>query len=154
MASTPRLGLVALSMILGLPVFDSSAPLLRLRGRKISNALANFETLWGGIGDVLFGFRVYPIAPLREVMERRRWMRRFDFDPEVAVRLCWRGVTPINVPAPVRYLRPEEGGVSHFNYVRDNVLLTWMNLRLLAELVLRLPILLWTKLTLIKSSLH
>jgi glycosyltransferase involved in cell wall biosynthesis len=133
------------AMILGLPVFDSSVPLVRLRGRKISNGLANFETLWGGIGDALFGFRVYPIAPLRDIMERGRWMRRFDFDPEAAVRLCWRGIAPINVPAPVKYLRPEDGGVSHFNYVRDNLLLTWMNLRLLAEFLLRLPILLWKK---------
>ena len=134
------------AMILGLPIFDSSVPLVRLKGRKISNGLARIETLWGGIGDSLFGFRVYPIEPLRDIMERGRWMRRFDFDPEAAVRLCWRGITPINVPAPVKYLRPEDGGVSHFNYVRDNLLLTWMNLRLLAELVLRLPILLWTKL--------
>ena len=43
---------------------------------------------------------------------------------------------PINVPAPVNYLRPEEGGVSHFNYFRDNALLTWMHLRLLAGFVL------------------
>jgi len=134
------------AMILGLPVFDASAPLVRLKGRKISNGLAHFQTLWGGIGDSLFGFRVYPIAPLREIMERRRWMRRFDFDPEAAVRLCWRGIAAINIPAPVRYLRPEEGGVSHFNYVRDNLLLAWMNFRLLPELVLRLPILLWRKL--------
>lgn len=134
------------AMILGLPVFDASAPLARLRGRKISNALANFETLWGGIGDALFGFRVYPIAPLRDIMRRRVWMRRFDFDPEAATRLCWRGVPPINIPAPVKYLRAEEGGVSHFNYVRDNILLTGMNLRLLAEMLLRLPVLLWRKL--------
>jgi glycosyltransferase involved in cell wall biosynthesis len=133
-------------MILGLPVFDSSAPLVRLRGRKISNGLAHFQTLWGGIGDSLFGFRVYPVAPLRDIMERSGWMRRFDFDPEAAVRLCWRGIAPMNIPAPVKYLRPEEGGVSHFNYVRDNLLLAWMNFRLLPELVLRLPILLWRKL--------
>ena len=124
------------AMVLGLPVFDASAPSIRLRGRKISNALANFQTLWTGIGDALFGFRVYPIAPLRETMRRSLWMRRFDFDPEAAVRLCWRGVVPINVPAPVRYLRPDEGGVSHFKYVRDNMLLTGMNLRLLAGFVL------------------
>ena len=133
------------AMILGLPVFDASAPSIRLRGRKISNALANIQTLWAGIGDALFGFRVYPIAPLRDTMQRSIWMRRFDFDPEAAVRLCWRGIVPINMPAPVKYLRPEDGGVSHFNYVRDNILLTGMNLRLLAGFVLRLPLLLWRK---------
>ena len=88
------------------------------------------ETLWAGIHDSLFGFRVYPIAPLLRVMRHQPWMRRFDFDVEVAVRLCWRGLEPRNLPAPVRYFRPNEGGVSHFNYWRDNALLTWMHARL------------------------
>ena len=69
-------------------------------------------------------------------------MRRFDFDVEAVVRLSWRGVPAINLPAPVIYLRPEEGGVSHFHYVRDNVLLTWMHARLLLGFMLRLPMLL------------
>ncbi len=133
------------AMVLGKPVFDASAPAIRVGGRKISNWWANVETLWAGIGDSLFGFRVYPVQPLREVMEGSRWMRRFDFDPEVAVRLCWRGVRPINLDAPVRYFKPEEGGVSHFNYLRDNTLLTWMHIRLVFGFVARLPVLLWRK---------
>ena len=133
------------TMILGRPVFDASAPALRVGGRKISNWWANLETLWQGIGDSLYGFRVYPIAPLQDVMRKQRWMRRFDFDPEAAVRLCWRGVHPINVAAPVKYLLPEEGGVSHFNYLRDNMLLTWMHTRLFFGFVLRLPLLIWGK---------
>jgi glycosyltransferase involved in cell wall biosynthesis len=127
------------AMILGVPVFDASAPQLRVRGRRISNWWANLETLWGGIGDSLFGFRVYPIAPLARVMSRTPWMRRFDFDVEAAVKLAWAGVRPVNRPAPVRYLRPEEGGVSHFNYVRDNALLTWMHVRLMIGFLVRLP---------------
>jgi hypothetical protein len=131
------------AMILGQPVFDAHAPRLRVRGRQVSNGWANLETLWGGIGDSLCGFRVYPIAPLRAVMRSTPWMRRFDFDPEAAVRLCWRGVRPINLPAPIRYFRPEDGGVSHFNYLRDNVLLTWMHVRLMVGFLLRLgPLLL------------
>ena len=130
------------AMILGLPVFDASAPALRVQGRRLSNGLANLETLWAGIGDSLFGFRVYPVAALREVMLQQPWMRHFDFDPEAVVRLCWRGVKPVNLPAPVRYYRPEEGGVSHFRYLRDNVLLSWMHTRLFAGFVLRLPMLL------------
>ena len=45
----------------------------------------------------------------------------------------------MNLPAPVRYFRPEEGGVSHFNYLRDNLLLTWMHSRLLLGFLVRLP---------------
>jgi glycosyltransferase involved in cell wall biosynthesis len=131
------------AMILGQPVFDACAPRLRVRGRRISNGWANLETLWSGIGDSLCGFRVYPIAPLRAVMRSTSWMRRFDFDPEAAVRLCWHGVRPINLPAPIRYFRPEEGGVSHFDYLRDNTLLTWMHIRLMVGFLLRLgPLLL------------
>jgi glycosyltransferase involved in cell wall biosynthesis len=127
------------AMVLGVPQFDASAPALRRRGRRISNWWANLETLGAGVQDSLFGFRVYPIASLVRVMERRRWMRRFDFDPEAAVRLVWAGVPPLNLPAPVKYLTPAEGGVSHFNYLRDNVLLTGMHVRLMVEFVLRLP---------------
>src|ERR1700719_4154942 len=130
------------AMVLGRPIFDDSAPGLRVKGRKISNWWANLETLWTGIDDSLFGFRVYPIEALIAVMRLQPWMRRFDFDVEAVVRLCWRGVRPINLPAPVRYFRPEEGGVSHFNYWRDNALLTWMHFRLFVEFLLRLPVLL------------
>jgi glycosyltransferase involved in cell wall biosynthesis len=127
------------TMVLGKPVFDASAPLLRVRGRRISNGWTDLETLGAGIGDSLYGFRVYPVADLIAVMRRQPWMRRFDFDTEAVVRLAWHGVAPVNVDAPVKYLRPEDGGVSHFRYGRDNVLLTWMHSRLVLEFVLRLP---------------
>jgi hypothetical protein len=72
-------------------------------------------------------------------MARTPWMRRFDFDVEAAVKLVWAGLRPINRPAPVRYLRPDEGGVSHFRYVRDNLLLSWMHSRLMIGFLARLP---------------
>ena len=133
------------AMILGVPRFGPDAPALRVGGRRISNWWAGLETLWGGIGDSLFGLRVYPIAPLLRIMRRQRWMRRYDFDAEAAVRLFWAGVPPINLPATVRYLRPDDGGVSHFRYGRDNALLTAMHIRLMAEFLLRLPFLLWRR---------
>jgi glycosyltransferase involved in cell wall biosynthesis len=129
------------ALILGEPSFDRSAPALRVQGRKVSNWWANLETLWAGIHDSLFGFRVYPIEPLVRVMRYQPWMRRFDFDVEAVVRLCWSGIRPINLPAPVRYFRPEEGGVSHFRYLRDNALLTWMHFRLFSGFLMRLPML-------------
>ena len=134
------------AMVLGKPVFGAEAPALRVNGRKVSNGWANLETLWMGIGDSLYGFRVYPVAPLLRIMRGNRFMRRFDFDPEAVVRLCWAGVRPINIDAPVRYLSVEEGGVSHFKYVRDNLLLTWMHARLLLGFLLRLPLLILRRL--------
>jgi hypothetical protein len=127
------------ALILGRPVFDASAPRLRVVGRRVSNWLANLETLWLGINDSLCGFRVYPIADLCAVMETSRWMRRFDFDVEAAVRLCWRGLRLVNKPVAIRYFRPDEGGVSHFRYVHDNLLLASMHCRLLLGFLIRLP---------------
>jgi glycosyltransferase involved in cell wall biosynthesis len=135
------------SLVLGRPVFDASAPLLRVRGRRVSNFWANLETGFAGIGDSLYGFRVYPLTDLEAVMGATRWMRRFDFDPEASVRLVWRGLKPINIDAPVKYLSTAEGGVSHFQYGRDNVLLTGMHLRLFGAALVRAPWLLWQRLT-------
>jgi len=134
------------TMVLGRPVFDASAPLLRVRGRRVSNWWTNLETLGAGVADSLYGFRVYPVAGLAALMHGQPWMRRFDFDTEAVVRLAWRGVKPVNIDAPVKYLTAEQGGVSHFRYGRDNVLLSWMHARLMVEFVLRLPLLVWRRL--------
>ena len=127
------------ALVLGRPVFDASAPALRVNGRKVSNFWADLETLGWGIDDSLFGMRLYPARELCEVMEETRYARRFDFDPEVAVRLAWRGVPIVNLPTPVIYPSAEEGGVSQFRYLRDNALLTWMHARLMLGFFLRLP---------------
>ncbi|MDP3850858.1 MAG: glycosyltransferase family 2 protein [Luteolibacter sp.] len=125
--------------VFGKPVFDSSAPALRVNGRKLSNFWANLETLGWGVGDSLFGMRLYPATGLLAVMENTGHARRFDFDPEVAVRLAWRGVPILNLPTPVRYPGKDEGGVSQFRYFRDNRLLVWMHFRLFFGFLLRLP---------------
>jgi glycosyltransferase involved in cell wall biosynthesis len=123
------------ALVLGKPIFPRNIPRERLYCRKISVALVDCAMLGGGIDDPLFGFRVYPIGPLLDVLGARRTGRRYDFDAEAAVRLCWAGVRPINVPAPVRYFSRGEGGVSHFHYVRDNVTLGRMHLRLIIEML-------------------
>jgi glycosyltransferase involved in cell wall biosynthesis len=125
------------TLVLGRPIFPSNIPRERLYGRKISVALVRWAILGGGIDDPLYGFRIYPLRPLLEVLGSRRTGRRYDFDAEAAVRLCWSGIRPINIPAPVRYLSREEGGVSHFHYVRDNITLGRMHTRLVVELMAR-----------------
>jgi hypothetical protein len=120
---------------LGYPLFDASAPKIRIFGHKIANFCTGLVTPRGVIGDSLFGFRVYPINPLLEAFAGTTGMRRFDFDSEAAIRLHWQGVRPINVDTPVRYFRRDEGGVSHFKYLRDNLLLTAMYCRLAAALL-------------------
>jgi glycosyltransferase involved in cell wall biosynthesis len=125
------------ALVLGRPVFGPEAPLVRLQGRKLSVGLVRFEILGEGIDDPLFGFRVYPLMPLVREMARTRWARRYDFDPEMAVRLFWSGVPTINRAAPCRYRARQEGGISHFHYVRDNFRMVWLHTRLITHLLLR-----------------
>lgn len=124
------------ALVLGRPVFGPEVPLERLHGRKLSVGLARLEILGAGIDDPLFGFRVYPAAPLQRALASTRRARGFDFDPEVAVRMFWAGVPTVNLPAPCRYFSKGEGGVSHFNYLRDNLKLIWLHTRLLSQLLL------------------
>ncbi len=124
------------ALVLGRPIFPPNIPLARLHGRRLSVGLVRLEILGAGIADPLFGFRVYPLAPLLVALGARRSGRRYDFDTEAAVRMSWAGVPPLNIPAPVRYFSRAEGGVSHFHYLRDNVTLVWLHTRLITELLL------------------
>jgi glycosyltransferase involved in cell wall biosynthesis len=124
------------ALVLGRPQFPPNIPPERLHGRKISVGFVRFELFGAGIDDPLFGFRVYPLRPLVDVLSPRRGGRRYDFDTEAAVRLAWSGVRPLNLAAPVRYFSRAEGGVSHFHYLRDNLTLIWMHTRLITELLL------------------
>jgi glycosyltransferase involved in cell wall biosynthesis len=133
------------TLILGVPQFGPDAPKARVYGRLGGNTFTEIETLWGGIRDSLFGFRVYPVEATVRLMDGIRTARRFDFDTEVAVRLYWQGYRTINVPVAVRYLSRQEGGVSYFRYLPDNLLLVTTHLRLLLGMLPRLPWLLyWT----------
>jgi len=123
--------------IMGQPDFGPDAPWVRLAGRQLSVGLTQLETLWGGIADPLFGFRIYPVEPLLQAFGKTPSGRRYDFDPEAAVRLFWAGVRPIHRRTPVRYVPKEEGGVSHFHYVRDNVTMVCLHARLLPAFFLR-----------------
>jgi glycosyltransferase involved in cell wall biosynthesis len=117
------------ALVMGRPVFGEDAPWIRVVSRRLCNTAAALLT-WRHVGDSLFGFRVYPIAALLSVMRASHGMRRFDFDPEAVVRLVWEGVPLVHLPTPVRYPDRADGGVSHFKYVRDNMLLVGMCLRL------------------------
>lgn len=126
------------AMVLGVPVFGPEAPRERVHGRRVGNGFAELETLGGGVRDALFGFRLYPLEPTVRIMESIRTARRFDFDTELVVRLFWAGVRPINRAVAVFYPPRETGGVTHFRYLRDNLLLAGTHFRLCLLLLLRL----------------
>lgn len=131
------------ALVTGIPIFDASVPAARLYGRYLTHFWVWVETLSLQIRDSMCGFRVYPLATALAVWNEGHVGRRMDFDTEIMVRMFWRGVPVLNVPTRVTY--PADG-VSHFRMLRDNVRLTWMHLRLLAGMCLRLPWLLWRRL--------
>jgi len=98
---------------------------------------ASFE-----IVDGMCGFRLYPLAALMELDGQARMGRRMDFDPEVLVRLKWRGLQFVGVPTRVRY--PLDGR-SNFKLGLDNWLISCMHTRLFFGMLTRLPSLLWGK---------
>ena len=94
----------------------------------------HIETGGRVIQDPLCGFRVYPLEATLGVLPGADFM---DFDPELAVRLVWAGVPVINLATRVRYLGADEGGVSNFHMVRDNVRISWMHTRLVCIAIIR-----------------
>lgn len=118
------------ALVLGQPLFDASAPRARLHGRRISIFWAAVETFGSEVFDPLCGYRVYPVEAALRAAARGD---RMDFDPEIAVRMIWLGVPVTKLPTRVRYLPRDQGGVSHFQGFRDNVRISAIHARLVAE---------------------
>lgn len=124
------------AVINGVPQYDSTVPAVRLHGRRITTVLVWLHTLSRSIADAMCGFRLYPIAAVLALDDRRPIARRMDFDADIIVRLFWAGTPVINLPTPVTY--PADG-VSHFDMLRDNARMARLHLRLFAGMLLRLP---------------
>lgn len=124
------------AIISGLPSFDQSIPPIRYWGRKITLYLSRLESFSTQIEDAMCGFRVYPLQQLHDVAAHFSIGRGMDFDADILVKSVWHGVAVHYVVTPVRYI---ENGVSHFHYLKDNVVMTALHIRLLFGMLLRLP---------------
>jgi len=131
------------AIICGKPVFDSSAPKARLYGRKVTDFWVALETLSLKIKDGLCGFRVYPLAQCEKVIDHYFLGNRMDFDTEFLVKAVWFKTQLIFVKTHVIY---PDNNISHFNYLRDNLLLIRLHSRLMAGMLIRLPLLIWHRL--------
>jgi polyprenyl-phospho-N-acetylgalactosaminyl synthase len=127
------------AIICGKPVFDASAPKARLYGRKVTDFWVALETLSLKIKDGLCGFRVYPLTEIENILDHYFLGSRMDFDTELLVKAVWLKIPLIFIKTKVIY---PEANVSHFNYLRDNLLLIKLHSRLMLGMLIRLPILL------------
>lgn len=118
------------ALVLGEPIFDASIPWHRKHGRKLSKAIVWAQTGSNVVRDPLCGFRCVPLSPTLALLDRARWGDRMDFDPELVIRLVRAGVPVVNVPTAVLY---PEGGISHFQIVRDNLRIAGSYVRLAFE---------------------
>jgi len=131
------------AVICGVPVYDESVPVGRLVGRYATHVWVWINSLSFAIRDSMCGFRVYPLAPVVTLFDGAALGRRMDFDPEVLVRLHWRGLRIVNLPTRVTY--PQDG-LSHFRLGLDNWLISKMHARLFFGMLARSPMLVWRKL--------
>jgi len=121
------------ALVLGYPVYDETAPATRKTARQVTKFWVDRET-GGRVRDAMIGCRIYPLATARTSGTRGN---RMDFDVEIAVRMARAGVEVVNLPVRVRYLTAAEGGISHFQPVRDIVRLSWMHSRLCTGISIR-----------------
>jgi glycosyltransferase involved in cell wall biosynthesis len=124
------------ALILGQPLFDSTAPKSRVYGRTIANLWVWINTLSFAIKDSMCGFRLYPLDAVAELSNGTQIVKGMDFDIDILVRLYWQGVDVINIPTAVQY--PYDG-VSHFKLWQDNVRISKAHAKLFFGMLLRVP---------------
>lgn len=129
-------------VISGRPVYDDSVPKHRYWARYITHFWVVVETLSFSLKDTMCGYRIYPLKPCYELMQKVNLGKRMDFDIEILVRLYWKGVNTRFFKTKVIY--PEEG-ISHFRALEDNVRISWMHTRLCFGMLIRIPKLLFRK---------
>ena len=126
------------AIICGKPVFDASIPKIRLHGRKITTFWVWIETFSSTIKDGLCGFRVYPLDLMEQLNDHYYIGCHMDFDPELLVKAVWYNVTLKYIDTKVIY---PERSISHFNYVRDNMTMIKLHVRLMLGMLVRIPLL-------------
>lgn len=130
------------TLVIGYPRYDESVPTHRYYARYLTHVWVWINTLSLSVKDTMCGFRVYPLARVMSLLEQNSCGNRMEFDTEVVVRWTWLGFAVMNLPTKVNY--PIDG-VSHFNAVKDNLLISRMHARLFLGMLLRFPRLIRTK---------
>ena len=130
-------------IISGMPIYDGTVPSNRKLWRYATHILVWIHTLSLEIRDSMCGFRVYPLEKTLAVIDSVKvFGQRMDFDIEILVRSYWNELHIMQLPVRVRY--PLDG-VSHFQLINDNFLITKLHIRLFFGMLLISPKLLLRK---------
>ena len=139
-ADVPRFVEAALedpdALVLGSPIFDESVPKGRLYGRQVSRVIVWLTTVSFDVVDPLCGFRGIPLAETVALLDQVELGNHMEFDPELVLRLFWRGVPIRSVETRVVY---DPDGLSHFDMLLDNARLSWVYTRAILGTGPRLP---------------
>ncbi|MCK5818906.1 MAG: glycosyltransferase family 2 protein [Psychromonas sp.] len=127
------------SLISGCPVFDESISRRRFYGRYLTHFLVWIETLSLSIKDTMCGFRVYPIPQMVALFSQYKFGKRMEFDIEVMVRFYWNDGDIRFVDTKVIY---PKNGLSHFDFLQDNIKISQMHIKLIFAMLPRIPALL------------
>ena len=132
------------ALILSYPVYDDSVPKNRKKGRVVANTWVKIVTLSPDIVESMLGFRVYPVEPVYNLSQNCFLDPRMGFDIDILVRLHWKNIPFVYHPVRVTY---PSGGISHFHPLWGNVSISLTYTRLCCGMLLRLPLLLYRRLT-------
>ena len=124
------------ALVLGAPLFDDSVPASRLYGRQLSRVMVWATTASFDVTDPLCGFRGIPLAETVAMLDATRTGDHMEFDPELVIRLHWRGLPVRNVPTRVVY---DLEGTSHFDVLWDNVRMARTYSRSVLEALFQVP---------------
>lgn len=130
------------ALIAGYPKYDASVPKHRYYSRYASHIWVWINTLSTHIIDSMCGYRIYPTKLSVVLIQDEKMGDRMDFDGEFIVRWYWRGHQVKQLQTKVIY--PADG-ISHFNLIRDNKLISLMHARLFFGMLLRIKPLLSRK---------
>jgi glycosyltransferase involved in cell wall biosynthesis len=130
------------ALVLGVPVFDATAPRSRLVARQASRLWVWIGTLSTEIRDPLCGMRGVPLGPILRVLAKHRLGLRMEFEPDLAARCVWEGLPIVSLTTRVVY---PPGGLSHFRVGPDFARLSLTYARLFFGMIPRAPRLLRRK---------
>jgi hypothetical protein len=85
------------------------------------------------LSDTQCGFRVYPLAAIRQL---RVESDRYAFELEIMVKAAWAGIPLIPQPVPVDYEAPTSR-LSHFHPLRDFLRISRVHSRLTGQALWR-----------------